>query len=211
MTVVWKNVILKFSLEFLLNLSPLIYDWVLYCERLSYIFVLWFERNLFDLGFFHSWPFRSKTFEYEFVLVLKKKKHPTRTAYPINTAFWLVDFWVWMQNFYFKVLWSWDLEYWNFHTFIMKLQKRENKLYKQHSLIFFLYKNQHNMLPESAIVLIPWKGCAIHVLWYYMSWTNNKCCYNRKRWKTYISLYFNFVLFFFYIIFAPVFIFIGGI
>ena len=39
---------------------------------MSYVFVLWIERNLFDLGFFYSWPFGQKLSGTSFILIVKK-------------------------------------------------------------------------------------------------------------------------------------------
>ena len=108
---------------------------ILWKNVLCFCFMDWekfvWSRVLLFLAFW------SKTFRYEFYTRSEKKPHPIRKSYLINTAFWLVDFWVGVQNWYFKALWPWGLEYWNFHTFIVKLQKKKkSKLYK-HSLIFF--------------------------------------------------------------------------
>ena len=109
--------------------------------------------------------FWSKTFRYEFYTRSGKKNHPIRKSYLINTAFWLVDFWIGVQNWYFKALWPWGLEYWNFHTFIVKLQKKKEKQIIQALVNIFFSSNinitfeeekketiiqAHNMLAKSA-------------------------------------------------------------
>ena len=100
---------------------------ILWKNVLCFCFMDWekfvWSRVLLFLAFW------SKTFRYEFYTRSEKKNHPIRKSYLINTAFWLVDFWVGVQNWYFKALWPWGLEYWNFHTFIVKLQKKRKVNY----------------------------------------------------------------------------------
>jgi hypothetical protein len=63
-----------------------------------------------------------------FVLVLEK--HPIRMSVLINTAFWLDDFRIRVQNLYLKVLWPWD----QFSLFSCWIPKK-NKTWLLHTTI----------------------------------------------------------------------------
>jgi len=71
-----------------------------YYESLSLVllcYVLWTEL----------WPYVLKTFENEFVLVLKKRKKSSNRniVFNIINCFWLDDFGVWVWYSYSKVVW----------------------------------------------------------------------------------------------------------
>lgn len=98
---------------------------------MSYVFVLWFERNLFVLVFFFHGFMVKETFRTNQNVISNKWNF---------LIGWIL---VGIQNTYLKVLWPWGLEYWNFHTFIVKLQQKKVKQIIQALVNFFLFKYQH--------------------------------------------------------------------
>jgi hypothetical protein len=108
----WKFLVYAGVVEIIGFIS--LYLWlssILWKNVICFCFMDWekfvWSRVLLFLAFW------SKTFRYEFYTRSGKKNHPIRKSYLINTAFWLVDFCVGVQNWYFKALWPWGLEYWN--------------------------------------------------------------------------------------------------